>query len=384
MFLYRTWWRALATGAALVCATTAAAAPATTTIQDVLYKADGTRFNGTLTITWEGFATSDNTMIPAQGLSINVVNGMFRAQLAPTTTASAGANYLVKYSSQGKFQFSEYWAVPPSATALRIADVRVATGSVVGPPPVLTQVEIADVNHLTEELAARPLRGSGFNTSRAAVINAAGQIDAAAGNLGDCLHVDGTSGPCGSGGSTGSSIAFVDAEVPSGLVNGTNTAFTLTQPPAPASSLTLFRNGLLMRAGTDYTLSGNTVTFFTVSVPQAGDLLLASYRYIAAESNQPVVTDVFVDAETPAGTINGTNAQFTLTQAPLPASSLALYRNGLMMRQGGDYTLSGQTITFIGVPQPGDILVAYYRYPNLAAGLAFSAQVASSSAASGK
>jgi hypothetical protein len=33
-----------------------------------------------------------------------------------------------------------------------------------------------------------------------------------------------------------------------------------------------------MKSGTDYSLSGSVVTFLSVSVPQTGDLLLASYR----------------------------------------------------------------------------------------------------------
>jgi hypothetical protein len=45
--------RALLAGGLL--ATSAVAVPPLTTIQDVLYKADGTRFNGTLTISWSSF-----------------------------------------------------------------------------------------------------------------------------------------------------------------------------------------------------------------------------------------------------------------------------------------------------------------------------------------
>ena len=44
----------------------AAAAPTLTTIQDVLYKADGTRFNGTLSISWSSFQAADNSDIVMQ------------------------------------------------------------------------------------------------------------------------------------------------------------------------------------------------------------------------------------------------------------------------------------------------------------------------------
>ena len=62
-------------------------------------------------------------------------------------------------------------------------------------------------------------------------------------------------------------------------VNGSNSTFTLLFVPSPASSLTLFRNGLLMRQGADYSISINTITFFVASRPQAGDLITANYRY---------------------------------------------------------------------------------------------------------
>ena len=98
--------------------------------------------------------------------------------------------------------------------------------------------------------------GTAFGISRSAVIDATGAIDAAAGNLSDCLHVDGTSGPCGS-----VSTTFIDAEIPAGTINGTNAAFTLANVPNPPASLALFRNGLLLTQGGDYTLSSNAITF---------------------------------------------------------------------------------------------------------------------------
>jgi hypothetical protein len=149
---------------------------------------------------------------------------------------------------------------------------------VIGPPPVIAPVQISDVTGLPNELAVRPMKGVGFGIGRAAVINQAGQIDAASGNLGDCVRVDGSSGPCGSGGGA-SGANFADAEVPSGTVNGSNTTFTLTSVPSPAGSLELYRNGLLMRQGADYQISTNVITFFLGSVPQTGDLLVASYRF---------------------------------------------------------------------------------------------------------
>ncbi len=270
----------------------AAAQPALTTIQDVLYRADGTRFTGTMYITYDSFSGGDTSNIATANLTVPIVNGSLRVRLVPTTTASAGAQYTITYNAAGINQFTETWAVPATSNTLRVRDVRISSGSVVGPPPVISPVQIGDVIGLANELEIRPMRGVGFGLGRAAVINSAGQIDGAAGSLADCVHVDGSSGPCGSGGGGGVSGAFADAETPGGTLNGTNTTFVLTHTPDPASSLTVFRNGLRMAAGVDYTLSANTITFFVASVPQTGDQLLANYRY--------------GDPANPLGTLTGT------------------------------------------------------------------------------
>jgi hypothetical protein len=72
----------------------------------------------------------------------------------------------------------------------------------------------------------------------------------------------------------------------------------------------------------------------------------------------------FADEETPAGVTNGSNAAFSLAHTPNPATSLILVRNGLVMKQVMDYTVSGSTVTFGGaaIPQSGDTIQAFYRY----------------------
>ena len=109
-----------------------------------------------------------------------------------------------------------------------------------------------------------------------AIINSLGSLDGVDGNPSDCLHVDGSSGTCGTSGAT--TATFNDSESPSGIVDGSNTAFTLSAAPSPATSLAVYRNGILQKVGQDFALSGSTVTFVTAGTPQPGDTLLASYR----------------------------------------------------------------------------------------------------------
>jgi hypothetical protein len=55
-----------------------------------------------------------------------------------------------------------------------------------------------------------------------------------------------------------------------------------------------------------------------------------------------------------------------LAFAPSPAASLELYRNGVLLKQSVDYSLSGTSVTFLSgaIPQTGDLLTADYRYAN--------------------
>ena len=314
-------------GLAMTLAGTAYAAPQLTTIQDTLFNADGTLFNGSISITWPAFTAADLSAIGAQTLTVPVANGFFSVQLVPTTNAVTPAQYTAVFESAGKNQFTETWGVPASATPLRIQDVLTsATGQVVGGGGGGgTQITINDVVGLSAELSLRPTIGSSFAVGRTAIIDALGEIDGASGNASDCVHVDGSSGACG--GSASGPIAFSDNEIPGGAINGTNAVFTLSNAPAPATSLSLFRNGMLLRPSLDYTLNSAAITFGASAIPQTGDYLQASYRY---GGTLPGVT--FVDQETPSGAIDGVNGTFTLANTPNPSS----VADGLSQRPAHD------------------------------------------------
>jgi hypothetical protein len=68
-------------------------------------------------------------------------------------------------------------------------------------------------------------------------------------------------------------------EVPSGSIDGVNTAFTVSFPPVPTNSLLFFVNGVLQKQSpvSDYVLSGSTIT--VAKAPKKNDNLLALYQY---------------------------------------------------------------------------------------------------------
>ena len=71
----------------------------------------------------------------------------------------------------------------------------------------------------------------------------------------------------------------------------------------------------------------------------------------------------FADEETPTGTVNGTNTEFTLANTPSPASSLQFVVNGQVLTSGGeDFTLATATVTTVTAPPTGSVIRVWYRY----------------------
>jgi hypothetical protein len=322
--------------AILICAAfPLLAAPRLTTIQDTIYRADGTTFNGTAEISWTPFDASDNSKIGLQSLTVRIINGAVRVQLVPNADATPVNTYTVQYSSDGRQQFLETWSVPSSTTPLRIKDVRVvassgstgSTGGGVVQPPSQTPVTESNVVGLLTDLSLRPIKGATFTAGRTAVVNDSGAIDSAIGNLADCVRVDGSAGPC-----SAPLPAFVDYEIPGGAVDGSNATFTLAYTPAPTTSLSLYRNGLMQQAGSDYSIQGDgSMMFVPAAVPQPGDVLLASYRTGTGDSSATIVASPLT-VQAPnvqllysgSGKSNGTVNYASLGTCVIPAKTLAL------------------------------------------------------------
>lgn len=71
----------------------------------------------------------------------------------------------------------------------------------------------------------------------------------------------------------------------------------------------------------------------------------------------------FIVREVPTGTIDGVNDTFTLANTPMAAKE-CVFLNGLLQHPGAgnDYTISGDTITMLTIPQTGERLVVNYIY----------------------
>ncbi len=287
-------WKRMKTAVALLAAIFAtcevgSSQPVLTSIQDMVYLADGSRFNGLVYIEWKSFDTSNGAVIGQYSKVIRIVDGLLQAKLAPTATTT-NAYYTVKYSSGGRVLFTEVWAVPQSSTLLKLRDVRAILlpgGFVSGP-------------------GSSGGGGTGGNTG---------------GNSGG-----------GIGGDTSGS--FIDAETPAGLINGSNQVYTLAGTPLPSTSLALYLNGVYLSAGVDFTITGNTIAFIAGVTPQSSDVLRAFYRTGAIGGGAHSLlsdthSDTFAEAVQRGDVIVGQGAATKWMRLPLGAANRCLVSNGL-------------------------------------------------------
>lgn len=327
-------------------------AQSTSTITDTVRNADASPFNGTVVITWSGSSSPSGGPTP-YSTSVRVINGVLSVSLVPTVAYNAF--YLAVFnSSDGKNSWVENWQVGPSTSPLTLSQVRTSL-STTPTAPSTTTVAMAQVTGLNSYLNALSTSVGtvsstigGFNSTVIGLNNSVSSLNDRVNTLQTIVSNPNTG-------------TLVEGETPVGTINGTNASFTIASTPVTASSLMLFRNGILQILNFDYSLSSKTILFAVGSIPQTGDGLQASYRIGA-----PAQSVTYVDNETPQGVINGTNLGFSLAAAP-SSNTLRLYKNGALLLSGIDYSLTGTNISFTSIaatPTTGDRLVAYYRLTN--------------------
>jgi hypothetical protein len=99
--------------------------PATTTVQDTIYRADGTPASGTLIVSWPAFTTAANAAVAAGSDTVAIgANGSVTLNLVPNAGALPGGTYYtaVYHLSDGTVN-KEYWVVP-AATTTTIGEIR--------------------------------------------------------------------------------------------------------------------------------------------------------------------------------------------------------------------------------------------------------------------
>ncbi|HEV3084142.1 MAG TPA: hypothetical protein VGY66_30445, partial [Gemmataceae bacterium] len=104
-------------------------------------------------------------------------------------------------------------------------------------------------------------------------------------------------------------------------------------------------NGAIKTNGTDFTITGKTLKFMSgLSASDAVEIL-----YIPAAPAD----------ETPGGAVDGMNKTFTLSISP-DAFNVTVKVNGMQLSSPADYSISGNTLTFVNAPASGATINVHY------------------------
>jgi hypothetical protein len=123
--------------------------------------------------------------------------------------------------------------------------------------------------------------------------------------------------------------------------NGTNTSFTLSTTPASENYVTVVFDGVT-QLRSSYTVTGTTITF-DEAPPNTANI------EVTIQKN---VVGTFINRNY---TGNGSNTNFTVTDG-VSANSVLVFQNGIAQRPITDYTVSGNTLTFLTAPTNGEVV----------------------------
>lgn len=162
-------------------------------------------------------------------------------------------------------------------------------------------------------------------------------------------------GSLGHGGSGGLITELVLNEAPAGAINGSNSAFTIVNTPADPAAVMLWLNGQLLTPGADFAVTGKNIAFLCAA-PRTDDILLSMYTKVVAVKqfamNEPVTFPI----------VSGIT-KIRVANVPYPGTSLMIFRNGQLLTQDFDYTLSGRDVAAAGwVIDDTETYMATYSY----------------------
>lgn len=122
-------------------------------------------------------------------------------------------------------------------------------------------------------------------------------------------------------------------------------------------SVTLTNSAVIAKVLTGFVAGTGTVS--------AVDTIFSAIQKLAGNDALYVQSSRFIIREVPTGLVNGNNGTFTIINIPL-AGKEEIYVNGFLqdVGTGNDYTISGNTVTFLtgAIPETGDKVRISYIY----------------------
>jgi hypothetical protein len=206
--------------------------------------------------------------------SSTVENGKVSTVMAPLTTMTVrDLGALPEVFSDGRQMLGETSGVPsPEIRSGNVPKDEAVRNAVQPMATVTLPIRISDVTGLSAALSQINNSIDSLNARLSDLSTTAGNLSTTVNTLADTVA------------NLVRVPTFVDFELPVGSIDGSNPVFVLSTAPTPPSSLALYKNGMKLSPGFDYSLSGNTILFVTGAVPQAGDLVTARYRVTANPS----------------------------------------------------------------------------------------------------
>lgn len=103
----------------------AAAQVATTTVQDTVYRADGTVAGGSVVVSWPAFTTAAGQAVAAGNTSVTLgANGALSVAVAPNAGATPdGTYYTAVFHLNDGSTSQQYWVIPVSATPVTLSAI---------------------------------------------------------------------------------------------------------------------------------------------------------------------------------------------------------------------------------------------------------------------
>lgn len=99
----------------------------------------------------------------------------------------------------------------------------------------------------------------------------------------------------------------------------------------------------------------------TIKTYHLDEVFQSTINGFCGSSDPSVIANYFVFNEIPAGLKNNINKIYTLANTPVAGASV-VYLNGLLQAPNFDYTMIGNTITFVKALRPTyDLYVSYMR-----------------------